>query len=240
MRLEVFQPASLAPNPPPPLSLCLHAPVPKSDIPWRTPVVWSGIFSYSYLSFSSFCPSGTFPPPKNAVVLHPSGNPEKCINVRSGVFENGAIVDMWAIHPYSSVYGMPIWSVPARIATTLRRKSGSSTAASRRFSLRARHSAWMPGSVSVMFAQLTINHLCSARLEPVTHVGVKLWTCSKKSTAQTWKYDHDDEISLAGTSNSSPYLSLSIWLAELIRYVLGSDGRECRERKPAPNIPVLL
>ena len=49
-----------------------------------------------------------------------------------------------------------------------------------------------------------------AHLEPVSHVGMKLWTCAKKSAGQTFKYDHDNEISLADTSNSLPDLSSAI------------------------------
>ncbi|KJA17545.1 carbohydrate-binding module family 13 protein [Hypholoma sublateritium FD-334 SS-4] len=111
----------------------------------------------------TFCPSGTFPPPKNAVVLHPSGNPDKCINVRSGVFENGAIVDISDCNDTSAQK----WIV----------NRGEST------------------------IQLAGTPFCmDAGFRPVTHVGVKLWTCAKKSAGQTWKYDHDDEISLSGTN----------------------------------------
>jgi len=42
-----------------------------------------------------FCPGQTFPPPANAVTIHPNGNTGKCLDVRGAVYANGTPVQIY-------------------------------------------------------------------------------------------------------------------------------------------------
>ncbi|KAF5328757.1 hypothetical protein D9619_011623 [Psilocybe cf. subviscida] len=42
----------------------------------------------------TFCPSGAFPHPSTAIALHPNGNPEKCLEVRDGIFQDNTPVQV--------------------------------------------------------------------------------------------------------------------------------------------------
>ncbi|CAA7260702.1 unnamed protein product [Cyclocybe aegerita] len=67
-------------------------PVPSSNPPTSPLFACPGILvDYTV----TFCPSGAFPPPSNAVNIHPNNNTNKCLDVRGAHFRSGTPVQIY-------------------------------------------------------------------------------------------------------------------------------------------------